>query len=519
MPAQWPIFINNLSKKLASRNSKGPDDIGAFVANEYFNAVKTAQTPFGNIHTPGQKPILEEGFKKAFNALFKSAEPQLEDKSGNPLYADMFEKLPSIDLSSNPDCEFEEWTLTNKDTIDPFEFYPLFHTTCIIPKPKVTETNLFGDIGITSENVDSQPELRYVTMSVIGGDGISPYEFTYSLNGIIQPVLTSDSSGIVKFLAPTDLGKYEYTFISAVDASKKAEIKNINRSASIEIKEDSKAIEIKLETPPAHQLVNPMTEAQQVDEIANRVYYQNDGSKEYLSWVKRLTSHDDFAKKVSKKVLELYNEGAIKMTPINNRLFQEEYDDRPNSIPKTITANAICIFTYIKGIDDKSSLKTENARLKAKLVKYEIEKKKYRDLKIQYINQIANANKKSENVGSINDAYSIMSKCIIDYWKSTAAQPFGAAPPILPCLIPTPGSYIPVYYGDESKLGDDLRKAWNTGKRFKLEPTLETATQAVSAAVAVACAKHLLDLKFIYNGQIPIGVGTAPMIGFSPLVL
>jgi len=137
MPAQWPIFINNLSKKLASRNSKGPDDIGAFVANEYFNAVKTAQTPFGNIHTPGQKPILEEGFKKAFNMLFKSAEPQLEDKSGNPLYADMFEKLPSIDLSSNPDCEFEEWTLTNKDTIDPFEFYPLFPTTCIIPKPKV----------------------------------------------------------------------------------------------------------------------------------------------------------------------------------------------------------------------------------------------------------------------------------------------------------------------------------------------------------------------------------------------
>ena len=41
MPAQWPIFINNVSKKLASRTSKGPDDFGMFVANEYFNAVKT----------------------------------------------------------------------------------------------------------------------------------------------------------------------------------------------------------------------------------------------------------------------------------------------------------------------------------------------------------------------------------------------------------------------------------------------------------------------------------------------
>ena len=47
MPAQWPLFINNVSSKLASRSSKGADDFGAFMADEYFNAVKTAQTPFG----------------------------------------------------------------------------------------------------------------------------------------------------------------------------------------------------------------------------------------------------------------------------------------------------------------------------------------------------------------------------------------------------------------------------------------------------------------------------------------
>ena len=304
MPAQWPIFINNLSQKLASRTSKGPDDIGMFVANEYFNAVKTSQTPFGNIHKSGQKAILETGFKKAFNMLFKSLEPQLEDKFGNPLYDDMFEKLPGVDLSTNPDCDFEEWTIKNKETITPFEFYPLFPTTCIIPKPIVPPTNLFGDIDITSENVDSQPELRYVTMSVVGGDGTSPYEFTYSLNGVIQPTLTSDSQGIVKFLAPTDPGKYEYIFISAMDASKLAEIKNIDRSASIEIKEDTKAVEIKVDPPVTFQLVKPMTEAQQVDELTNRVLYQNDGSEEYLDWVERLPYHGDFARKVSKKVLE-----------------------------------------------------------------------------------------------------------------------------------------------------------------------------------------------------------------------
>lgn len=733
MPAQWPIFINNLSKKLASRTSKGPDDIGMFVANEYFKAVKTAQTPFGNIHKPGQKPILEEGFKKAFNMLFKSLEPKLEDKFGNPLYDDMLERLPGVDLSVNPDCDFEEWTIQNKETIDPFEFYPLFPTTCIIPKPPATETNLYGDIDITAENIDNQPELRYVTMSVIGGDGTSPYEFTYSLNGEIQPTLTSDSAGVVKFLAPTDPGKYEYTFISAMDASKKAEIKNIDKSASIEIKEDSKAVEIKVDTPNPHQLVKPMTEAQQIDEIANRVYYQNDGSEKYLDWVERLPYNGKFAAKVSKKVLELldketaeikkstgisglpttnatgnpnvtsfnyadrvraaqenirkarekynklntkenadsiekryafveviqaeiflervelsnnqrfsYTQSAsnnaerieilnaqlakelqliniltlrknvneIKDTDsiefitakiklyqnelvvarldkderkidtlnreltvqslrilklknkikseaaTNDRLFQEEYNDRPDSLPKFITANLVCIFSYVKGIDDNQrgapdknpiiaitapstntgygtfnfgnqkpqtyeewARKTEPGRLRAKLLRYEIEKVRYRELKIRYVNKIAEDNKKAGNPCGADDAYCVMAKCIIDYWKSTAAQPFAKTPPILPCLIPDPGTYIPVYYGDEAKLGGDLRRAWNTGKRFKLEPTLQTATRAVATAVAVSCAKHLKDLKFIYSGKIPVGTGTAPMIGFSPLAL
>ena len=153
------------------------------------------------------------------------------------------------------------------------------------------------------------------------------------------------------------------------------------------------------------------------------------------------------------------------------------------------------------------------------MTRYSAEKVKYRDLKIRHINQIAEDNKKAGNACGADDAYCVMSKCILDYWKSTAAQPFAAAPPILPCLIPSPGKYIPIYYGDEAKLGADLRRAWNTGKRFKLEPTLQTATRAVATAVAVSCAKHLLDLKFIYNGKIPTPNGPVPMIGFSPLAL
>jgi len=540
MPAQWPLFVNNLSKKLASRDSKGPDDIGMFVADEYFKAVKTAQTPFGNLHKPGQKTILEEGFKKAFNMLFKSTEPQLEDKIGNPLYSDLLEKLPNTDLIANPDCDFEEWTLKNKDKIKPFEFYPLFPTTCIIPKPNVSG-------GIDIKNAEDQPDLRYVTLSVSGGGGTSPYEFTYSLNGEIQPVLTSDSAGIVKFLAPTNPGKYKYTFISAIDSSKKEKIKNINRSASIEIKEDAK-VEIKASTLKPYQLVKPMTEDQKVNELTNRVIYQNDGTEEYLGWVERLSAYGDLAKKVNQKALQLLNTEAKSMNMdltvqllrtvknknkikkqevTNDRLFQEEHDDRPDNIPKWLTADLICIFTYVKGIDDTSRIASKSLTkynykksiLDKKLVKYNDEKVKYRNLKVDYINQIAKNNKNTGKPCGADDAYCVMSKCIIDYWKSTAAQPFAKTPPILPCLLPQPGNYIPVFYGDESKLGGDLRKAWNIGKQFKLEPTIQNATKAVATAVAASCAKHLLELKFIYNGQIPTPNGPVPMIGFSPLAL
>ena len=42
-------------------------------------------------------------------------------------------------------------------------------------------------------------------------------------------------------------------------------------------------------------------------------------------------------------------------------------------------------------------------------------------------------------------------------------------------------------------------------------------TKAVSSAVAVCCSKHLLELKFIYVGQLTVGAATIPMIGFVPM--
>jgi len=531
MPVQWPIFINNLSKKLASKTSKGPDDIGMFVANEYFNAVKTAQTVYGNIHKSGEKSILEIGFKKAFNMLFDSASPILEDKFGNPIYDDLFEKLPGIDMKYNVDCEFESWVEENKATIIPFEFYPMFPTTCPNPKVASINVNLFADIYINSENLKDQPESKYVTLSIEDSDGTPPYEFVYSLNGNIQPSVESDSNGIALFLAPTDPGIYDYIFISAIDSTKKVELKDINRSASIEIKQNINILEIKVDNSIPFQLVPIMSDSRLIIEISKRVLYQNNGTKDYINWVKRFDNNlATFEGKVKKQTLDWIGAGLGKLKVptlvgiehdniIRNRLFQEESIDRHDTIIKLIDSIFICKYTYIKDIDGKigsASLKNETKRIKDKVLRYNKEKELYRLLKIRYVNEVAAASIKIGIECDTEDPYCVMSKCIIDYWKSTTSKPFAASPPILPCLIPSPGMYVPIYYGDEGELGSDLRRALNTGKQFKHEPNIQTASRLVATAFAVSCAKHLKDLKFIYNGKIPIGTSTAPMIGISP---
>jgi hypothetical protein len=101
---------------------------------------------------------------------------------------------------------------------------------------------------------------------------------------------------------------------------------------------------------------------------------------------------------------------------------------------------------------------------------------------------------------------------------STATKPFQPGPPIPPCMIPTPGTYMPVYYGSQKKLAANIKRALNSGKYFEYPPTIQPATKVVASALAVAFSLHLLELKFIYMGQIYVGVSTAPMIGFVPVV-
>ena len=638
MPAQWPIFINKVSAKLSSLSASSIDEFAVFLAGEYFNSVKTSQTMFGNTHQSGQKPILEEGFKKAFKKIYDEEEVDFESKFSNSKYADMFEKAPGPDTNFDTYCELEKWTEKNKDNLEKFIFYPFFPSTCPIEeKPPVIgeiDYNLLEDASQPGE-----PE-KYVTMSISGfTEGIN-YKLLYSINGVDQPIQIA-TDNVLHVLAPTKSGTYNYIFKGVYGPDGTTLLKEINKTIILEIKPEGVTVIEEVKDPFVDKKQRPsipkMTEDERAKNIALRVVYQNDGSPEYGEWVDRLDiGHNKaFGKKVKAKVFEilgvkgntyddikdsvarkkalakaesyrndliekfnkqgsssvfgitkqdiedgfkselkkyenqyknslsesdlikdilsedktLKKEDAIKKlyglpkasnipNPINEYIFQEEHIDDKTRIPNWLNAADICKFVYFKEIDERmegysdrniqkdnsgtsffDKFIYENAELKRntrKVLRYLAEKNKWYDLLRKWGNSMT-GNLEEDSQGG--DGYDLMAQTIIDYWKSTAVQPFKPAPPITPCtsVPPLGGKYAPISYGNKNALANDLRKAWNTGKRFKMQPLTPVASKSVASAVAVACAKHLLGVKFLYLGGFIVPSGPPiPMVGVSP---
>lgn len=545
MPAQWPLFINNVSSKLASRSSKGPDDFGEYVATEYFNAVKTAQTPFGNLHSSGQKAVLEIGFKKAFNDLFKSATPSLEDKIKDATYADLLEGIP-VPKKYNAAAEFRKWVISKGDALPNTNFYEFFPSK---PEPSVLELTSADVFGSAVEQ--AQPVLTFT-----GKNGLAPYRFTYTLNDGEPIELISDEYGFANLYAPFDTpGKLKYTLINVVDSAFPDTQHKLNQVVEINVPIDA--------TRPAEVIngtIKPkliLTEEEKLELLVKRVLYQNDGDIKFVRFLTRfslgyegeygkkvadecarilgVTSLDSILSKIPRKDLKRQSKADneydrvnsnLKTTlknSLNKKLIQLEHLDDKDVFPSWLTDFFICKLCYVKGIDDITIIKhstassaNENERIEAKRKLYKIDRDKYTELQKQWINELAVSEKKDADADDGKDPYDTMASAIINYWMSCAVAPFKSTPPVPPCTIPTPGTYIPIYYGSRKDLAKDLRRAWNTGKLAKADPLLQPATKAVATAVATACAKHILQLKFIYVGQLTVGPAVVPMIGFVP---
>ena len=156
----------------------------------------------------------------------------------------------------------------------------------------------------------------------------------------------------------------------------------------------------------------------------------------------------------------------------------------------------------------------------SKEIEYNGEENRFRELKIRWINELADAARKNEDPDKPEDPYNVMAKGVLDYWKSCAQQPLSKEPGAPPALFAAPqgGLYAPVYYGSQTMLGNNIKRAFNTGKRFSQSYEKQIAAKLVASALAYSFAMHLLELKFIYRGGIPGPNGPIPMIGFIPLV-
>lgn len=530
MPVQWPLFINNVSTKLASRSLKSAEDMGLFIANEYFNAVKTSQTPFGNIHQSGQKTILEEGFKKAFKKLYESTSPTLEDKMKDILFADMEESLPNPEINFSADEELRKCVkeMNTKDFIY-YEFYSLNEK----PINKNIKSSVIKDI-------DGKPKYEIV-FQAFGGE--APYTFVYSINGEKEQTIISNTDSINIEADVSTPGSYQYTFINMQDS--KGVFTKINESVTvfvpenkieeIKITETVDNINILFEDPEKIKNNKSLLKKKEdyvIDILAKKVFLQNNNTDEFKLWLDRLSmgSHKSIGKKVESLVKTWIKSGKKIENNLNKKIFQDEHDSDKKNIADFLNEDIIIKFTYDPAVDSLKKvehlaviLTTAATNLffkrssSRKSNRWKAEREEFRNIKIACVDNHAKKWKDKEENPSENDPYEIMGKAVLDYWKSCAAQPFSSAPPIPPCLIPTPGTYIPIYYGSQKNLSNNLRRAFNTGKRFKGDPTLQPATKLVAIAVAVSFAKHLTELKFIYNGQIYVGVSTAPMIGFVPL--
>lgn len=530
MPAQWPTFINNFSSKLASRSFDKPEDIAVYLANQYFNTVKTSQTPFGNIHQSGQKSILEEGFKRAFKKLYESTAPTLDDKMKDILFADMEEELPNPEINFPVDEELRKCVkeMNTKDFIY-YEFYPAAE------KPVVKNIK-----GSSTTNLDNTTE-HEIIFQAFGGK--APYIFTYNINGTLNKKVTSKSDTFSIIPDISTPGSFQYTLTSMKDAD--GIITDIDQSVTLVVPENS-VEEIKITETISN--VNPIfrtleeigkdpillkkREDDIVELLSKKVFLQNNNSEEFRLWLDRLSlgNNSSIGKKVEKRVKDWIKSGKKIENNLNKKIFQDEHQSDKKNIPSFLTDDIIIKFTYDPNIDSLKRVEHLAVILTAaatrlflnrsssqKMNRWKVEREEFRNIKIACVNKHADAWKNKEESADENDPYELMGKAVLDYWKSCAAQPFSSAPPVPPTMIPTPGNYIPVYYGSQKSLSNNLRRAFNTGKRFKGDPTLQPATKLVATAVAVSFAKHLAELKFIYVGQIYVGVSTAPMIGFVPL--
>ena len=510
MPANWPTFITNVTDfivdEVASNEptaDAGAEAFGEFVANEYFSAVGTSTTVYGQSHEAGLINPLVDSYKAQFKRLLG------EDTTGDGAR----DTQPDIPNNNQVDSSGKEIAFSGKksdpNNPSPAEPDPEYADpdTTEVPEPVIDPEEMAIFLNEYSSTYDLYT-YKYFEFRLNGGETIE------ELSNIISNRI------LFSFLLEGSGSKREdmYLWISSFNSWQTSTQDTSLNNRRIAFKE--KLLESITANGYDAEFLIDSVKSKTLEKL--RVSYELETVAEIFGAANGLPPNME------------YNIGA---KDFRIRVVQEEFDEDNDSddyiVSPIMTKEFITYFSGRPGLKTSSDWGEDlvksryiNAELKNKWGKIEdvqsaddVVSKKNRGAPYMFTRQrTVDALTEIEAGETGEDPYELLAAATIDYWKSTAEQPLSTMPPAPPCVSSSPlgGKYIPVYLGNKKKLAEGIRKALNAGKDSNNK---REAGQMVATALSLAYARHLMSLKFIYLGGIPVPfVPYIPMIGFVPNV-
>lgn len=582
MPADWISFITNVSNKLDGQSVQGSydsggrniDDFATYLSQQYTNAtVGKAQSPFGNTHQKGTEQVLIASFSQAFKMLETEKSPTLEEKQKDPKFQDLKQEPTPQKLDEELDkfdLDFLAWTEANSTTLPDFVYSSFFSQ---FPDFPLTEDQQATEVArrIISRFDGSSSYLQWIYTLNLQQDQLAAFskkvynkilELTQGIGQTeikvgdeVQAIVVYDilpngtenqsqrsKSGelvrgkVVSITQPSGIfGRVSPIYKVSVQTPK----------GTVQRTVDFNTIQKKLNLSDFLNVrdINLSRKILQETNISDPARIPAYVTPEYIT---RFTFDPQYDTNLFSKFL--YSAGATKTVrnqigggTTQVRLTEREIQTQVNrsdlaenvlysgSLQNFLNGNIGNLNIQSSFILNSDFLKSSDQYTKreqirgiidrisgSKIAKYNTEVTTYLNIKQRYVNFLVDRAKKAGDAVNTNDPYEVMADGVIKYWQSCLIQPLSASPPVPPCTIVPPlnGFYVGLYYGSVKSLADNLRRAFNDGKSFKNQKT----GRIVASSLAFSFQKHLLELKFLYNGGISTPGGPAPMTGFVPFV-
>jgi len=559
MPANWTNFILNVGNKLDGKQIQGSydpsatnvDDFSTFLTDQYITATyNKAQSPYGNRAQKGNSNILILALDKAFKMLEEERTPTLDEKIKDPLYVDLTEPIPVINIDEQLDkfdLDFLAWAEENGADIPDFVYsiffsqYPNFPTERAQQSLEIARRIVRKFDGTTDYlqwiytlKLDKRypewtEEVYDKILEITSGLGSTEYKIGDEVQGVPKYTGTINNPAVENqeiLLDTTELIRGKISSISTLDGVRIYKIQyNDTQSNNLlvtrTLKDGSIQKKLKVEDFVNLRDINISKEIYQEEHINDparipdfitggfiqKFTYDPASNKNMLYKLINGMYNNTTSSSLSSDIASAYSANDLLYSGNISDFFNGTFDLNGNYTGSLATDNS----TYIDRIASAFSGINSNKELA-----YIAEGSRYWELKRKYIQSLADSAKAAEEPDRPNDPYYIMANGIIAYWVSLLVQPLSANPPIPPCIVSSPsnGIYIPIYYGSRKRLADYLRRAFNSGKLYKGPGS----GKVVATALAFSFAAHLFELKFIYTGGVPTPTGPVPMIGFVPFV-